>query len=326
MPPKIKEILIFSIIIVLSAGLPFLILKQALFFLIFIWIAVCIASIMLLYRIYMFYHRDVVEEKEAIAEVNKVKTDFITLASHQLLTPLTIIKWQAGYLLSDKASLNEEQRKYLEEISLNNQQMIELVNALLDVSRIDIGTFAIDPEPADIVKISESALKTFITEIERKKISVIKEYGKDLPVINIDPKLTKVVFQNLLFNSLKYTSPDGFIKIAIARKGDEVLIEISDTGCGIPEKEHPGIFSKMFRGTNAKKIEAHGIGLGLYIVKAIVEKSGGKIWFESPLSTSDLKNKLKSGSHGKGTSMYLSFPLIGMKKRPGTKKLSGMKA
>ena len=223
MHKKINEIFIFGIIIVLSAGLPFLILKQTLFFLIFIWVAVCVASIILLYKIYVSYNHEIMDEEEAIAEVNKVKTDFITLASHQLLTPLTIIKWQAGYLLSDKASLNEEQRKYLEEISLNNQQMIELVNALLDVSRIDIGTFAIDPEPADLVKISESALKTFMSEIERKKITMVKDYDMNLPMINLDTKLTKVVFQNLVFNSLKYTSPDGYIKLAITKKKDEVL-------------------------------------------------------------------------------------------------------
>ncbi len=259
-------------------------------------------------------------------ELNKAKTDFVTLASHQLRTPLSIIKWYVDFLINEDAGeISDEQKKYLKEVYKSNERLIELVNALLDVSRIDVGTFSIDPEPTDIIEKAEEALKKFADEIKKKKIKIIKKYD-NLPEFNLDPRLTKMVFENILSNAIKYTPEKGVIKIEIKKTDADIFIKISDSGCGIPKEYQPKIFTKLFRAENARKIEAVGTGLGLYIVKAIIEKSGGKIWFESP-SLEILLNdpKVKQGDidkNSQGTTFFITIPLKGMKKKSGTKKLT----
>ncbi len=259
-------------------------------------------------------------------ELAQAKTDFVALASHQLRTPLSIIKWYIDFLLAgDAGELTAEQKHYLKEVYRSNERLIELVNALLDVSRIDVGTFAIEPEPTDIVAKAEEALARFMPEINEKKIKVEKEFDR-LPLINLDPRLTKIVFENIISNAVKYTPPGGIIRLEIKKTDKDVLIKISDTGCGIPREQQPKIFTKLFRADNVKRIESVGTGLGLYIVKAVIEKSGGKIWFQSPsldlfLSQEQKKKKTKLGKN-MGTTFFITIPLRGMKPKPGTKKLT----
>ncbi|MEA3398190.1 MAG: HAMP domain-containing sensor histidine kinase, partial [Patescibacteria group bacterium] len=262
-------------------------------------------------------------------EIGRAKTDFVSLASHQLRTPLSIIKWYVDYLIAgDAGDLDPEQDKYLREVYRSNERMIELVNALLDVSRIDVGTFSIEPEPTDIIERAEAALAKFKPEIRKKKIKLEKRFDK-LPMINLDSRLTKMVFENILSNSIKYSSENGIVRINIKQAQANILIKITDSGCGIPREQQPKVFTKLFRAANAKKIESIGTGLGLYIVKAIVEKSGGKIWFESP----SLELLLEEGQKGsdipidkrsRGTTFFITIPSKGMKKKPGIKKLSSL--
>ncbi|MEA3449855.1 MAG: HAMP domain-containing sensor histidine kinase [Patescibacteria group bacterium] len=262
-------------------------------------------------------------------QLNKAKTDFVAIASHQLRTPLSIIKWYVDYLIcEDAGEINPEQKKYLKEVYRSNERLIELVNALLDVSRIDVGTFSIDPESTDIIERAEAAIKVLSREIENKKINLIKKYDK-FPLLNLDPRLTKMVFQNILSNAVKYTPEAGIVKIVIKKIERDIFIKISDSGCGIPREEQPKMFSKMFRGLNAKKIESIGTGLGLYIVKAIVEKSGGKIWFHSPslellLAPGKNDSDIPLDKRNQGTTINITIPLKGMKRRAGTKKLTSI--
>lgn len=271
-------------------------------------------------------HSGVAQDVTKHRELARAKTDFVALASHQLRTPLSIIKWYVDFLRSgDAGPVTDEQKKYLEQVYVSNERLIELVNALLDVSRIDVGTFSIEPEPTDIEQKADAALKKFISTIEKRGI-VIERHYDILPIINLDPRLTKIVFENLISNAVKYVPDNGVIKIDIKKTDSNVLIKISDNGCGIPREQQPQVFTKLFRADNVRRIESIGTGLGLYIVKAIIEKSGGKIWFQSPslefLSATDQKN-VKSGSmEGSGTTFFITIPLKGMKRRVGTKKLS----
>ncbi len=253
-------------------------------------------------------------------EIEAAKVDFVSLASHQLRTPLSIIKWYIDYIVSgDAGELKGDQLKYLKETYKANERMIELVNSLLIVSRIDLGTFSINPEMTDIISISDEIIKKFKKEINSKGINVVKDYDK-LPDLSVDPSLMKLVFENLVSNSVKYT-PDGeIIKISIKKSDKDVLIKVSDRGCGIPEEQQPKIFTKLFRADNVKKIESVGTGLGLYIVRAIIEKSGGNVWFESPSKESFDGGKVNSKNAG--TTIFIKIPLKGMKKRGGTKSLS----
>lgn len=260
--------------------------------------------------------RDITKEKE----IDKAKTEFVSLASHQLRTPLSSINWYTEMLLAgDAGKINEEQEKYLKEVYAGNKRMVELVNALLNVSRLDLGTFIIEPEPTDVIEMAKSLLSELTPTIKEKALKVKENYDKDIPRFNADSKLLRIVFQNLLSNAVKYTLPKGDvgIQINILKKGaavdgkklnqDSLTIVVSDSGMGIPSNQKDKIFSKLFRADNARESEAEGTGLGLYIVKSIVDQSGGEIWFES--------------EEKKGTTFYVTFPLSGMKKKEGSKKL-----
>jgi len=237
--------------------------------------------------------RDITERKR----IDQSKDEFISIASHQLRTPLTIMDCYSQMLLSkDKYKLNDKQEKeYLEEIYNANQRLTELVKALLNVSRIDLGTFLIELKPTKIKKVADGILKEFLPEIKNKKLKIEKNYDRNIPIIRADQKLIQMVFQNLLSNAIKYTPEKGKISLIIKKQKPNLLIKVSDTGYGISKNQQSKIFTKFFRADNIKIKEADGTGLGLYIVKAAIEEMGGKIWFES--------------EKGKGTTFYITLPL-----------------
>src|SRR3989344_4407026 len=222
--------------------------------------------------------RDTTKERE----IDKAKTEFVSPASHQLRTPLSAIRWYAEMLLNgDAGKLNKDQKEYMTSIDQSNLRMIDLVNALLNVSRIDMGTFAIDPKPTNFAEVAESVMGELVMQIDEKKIKSTKKYSKDLPLVEADPKLARIIMQNLLSNAVKYTPTGGKVSIAISKEKENILIKISDTGYGIPVEAQNNIFKKLFRADNVRAKEVDGTGLGLYVVKSIVDQSGGKIWFES---------------------------------------------
>jgi signal transduction histidine kinase len=143
-------------------------------------------------------------------------------------------------------------------------------------------------------------------QVEKKKLKVTQSYGK-LPLVEADQNLATIVFQNLLTNAVKYTPEGGSVKVDLAQQGEEAVLTVSDTGYGIPKEQQGKIFSKLFRADNVREAGIEGTGLGLYMVKSIVESSGGRIWFESEV--------------GKGTTFHVALPISGMKKREGTKRL-----
>jgi len=199
-----------------------------------------------------------------------------------------------------------EQKKYLKEIYQGNQRMIELVDTLLNVSRLELGTFLIEPKMTDIIALAKSVLDEQKPKIEKKKLIVTENLSKDVPIFSVDPKLLRMVFQNLLNNALEYTPPSGKIEFSISLNDKKtILIKISDTGCGIPKNQQNQIFTKLFRADNVRVKETSGTGLGLYIVKSIIENSGEKIWFES--------------EENKGTIFYATLPFQISQNKENTK-------
>lgn len=253
-------------------------------------------------KFFVGIERDVTKLKE----IDKAKNEFVSLASHQLLTPLTTMSWFTETLLMSLAGkLNKEEDKYLNDIYRINHNMIDLVRALLDVSRIELGVFSIEPEPVNLVGVIDDVLKESSIKSEAKKIKIIKEYEKT-PITNMDPNLIKIVMQNLVSNAIKYTPEKGVVRISVVEQDDSILIKVADTGYGIPKDEQVKVFSKFYRSPGIKKKE-EGTGLGLYITKSIIDHSGGKIWFDS--------------EENKGAVFYVEFPAEGMKKKEGEKKL-----
>lgn len=249
--------------------------------------------------------RDATQERA----IDKTKTEFVSLASHQLRTPLTAIAWYTEMLMEgDAGKLKPKQLDFAKNIHEGNSRMIALVNSLLNVSRVDLGTFEVAPVPMDVTLVLESLLGEMKQQIQAKKLVTRKNYEAGLGSLNLDPQLIRMVLQNLLSNAVKYTPEKATIALGIGKQAENLLITISDTGYGIPEKQQSKIFTKLFRADNAVQKEAEGNGLGLYIVKAIVEQSQGKIWFES--------------QENKGTTFYIQLPLSGMKPKSGAKALS----
>jgi PAS domain S-box-containing protein len=247
--------------------------------------------------------RDITKAKE----VDRAKTEFVSLASHQLRTPLSIINWYTEMLLGgDKGELDEGQREYVREIHNSGHRMIDLVNALLNASRIDMGTLAISPKPTDFGAVADVVISELLPQIEKKKLSVTKDYDA-VPKIDADPDLVRVIFQNLISNAVKYTPDKGKISVIVELRDEEVVIKVEDNGYGIPEGQQSKIFTKLFRADNAREVDPDGTGLGLYIVKAIADASGGRAWFKS--------------KEGKGSTFYVALPAIGMKTKKGSKGL-----
>jgi PAS domain S-box-containing protein len=215
--------------------------------------------------------------------VDMMKSEFVTVAAHQLRTPTSAIKWSLKMLLDgDLGEMPEVQRQVIEKTYNTNEKIIHLINDLLNVARLEEGKFLSQIILSDIEETIQSTIEIFSEEIRKKKIKF--EFSRPaggLPRIMIDVDKIKIALENLIDNAVRYTKPGGKINISAETDGKEITIQIQDTGVGIPENEKEKIFTKFFRGENIMKMETEGTGLGLFIAKNIVELHGGRIWFDS---------------------------------------------
>lgn len=235
---------------------------------------------------------DVTKEKE----VDNAKSEFISFVSHELKTPLASIMLTADLLLDERTGqINSDQKDYLRSLRESTKDMNDFIVSLLNVSRIESGRVFLNSEPIDInmqIKILIGRLEELI---KKKNITIGISYNSQIPILLMDEKIFDLILNNLFTNAIRYTPAGGKVNLQVSEVDDCILFEIRDTGCGIPDEDKDKIFSKLFRAENARQMENQGTGLGLYIVKNMVEKIGAEIWFES--------------KQHHGTSFFVKFPL-----------------
>lgn len=242
--------------------------------------------------------RDITIEQE----IDRMKSEFISLASHQLRTPLSAIKTYT-HMLADgfMGDLNDAQKKSLMTIINASNRMNELISTLLNITRIESGTIAITPKLIKMERVIEELMPELVLMANNKSIDLsMKVWGKASTSIKTDMLIVKEVITNLVSNAIKYTPDEGTVLITIRPRRDDIMIQVQDTGWGIPKASQDQIFSKFFRAQNIVKRETTGTGLGLYLVKGLVDALQGKIWFKS--------------EEGKGTTFYVTLPRA--KRRP----------
>ena len=238
--------------------------------------------------------RDITEERK----VDTMKSEFISLVSHQLRTPLSAMRWYLEMLLSEDAGpLTNDQKEYLGEVTTSNGRMVHLVNALLNVSRIELGRFSLSPETIYLCDILKSVLDSFALELEQKGIKVEKVVPAKKIGVRSDKGLLTLVLENLMSNAIKYSPKNSDIRIRIQEKedGKSVKLSVQDSGIGIPASQQKDIGRKLFRATNARTVDTDGNGLGLYISHIAAESIGAELHFES--------------AEGKGTTFMLAVPI-----------------
>ena len=216
-------------------------------------------------------------------EISRMKTEFVSIAAHQLRTPLSAIKWSLNMVLEgDVGRISPEQIELLRKTYQSNERMIFLINDLLNVSRIEEGRFVYSQDSHSIEEIIKETMEVSRGLSNEKKIKIIFEKPKEeLPKIKVDKEKIGIVVQNLIDNGIRFNKVGGMVTISVKYDKLYVYVTIKDTGVGIPDLEQERIFTKFFRANNVVKLDVEGSGLGLFICKNIVEAHGGKIWFES---------------------------------------------
>jgi PAS domain S-box-containing protein len=228
-------------------------------------------------------------------EIDRMKSEFISLASHQLRTPLSAIKTYAHMLIDGyMGDVTAEQRRSLSTIIGASNRMNELISTLLNITRIESGSISVQPKLLNVKKLAEEAVKELEYTAKSRTIDLkLVESTGDFTV-RTDSLISKEIISNLTSNAIKYTPDGGTVTLKLSEKASGVVLSVHDTGLGIPKAAQAQIFTKFFRAPNVVKLETSGTGLGLYLVKGLADRLNGKVWF-------------KSEEH-KGSTFYLSLP------------------
>lgn len=213
--------------------------------------------------------------------LHKAKSEYISLLAHQLRTPLTGTKWNIKTLLDgDWGKLNERQKKFLSRSYETNEQMIRLVNDLLNVTRIEDGTYDFRPKKTDVPALLARVVDSFRDEAGRSDIRLVLKKPRTkarMPLVPLDAEKIEMAMSNLIDNAIRYNKRGGAVEVSFAREVHVVRIKVADTGVGIPARQKAQLFSRFFRADNVVKLQVQGFGLGLHIAKNIVERHRGTI-------------------------------------------------
>ncbi len=233
--------------------------------------------------------RDVTKERD----LERSKDEFLSIASHQLKTPLGGMRWNLEMIADEAKKLPENIASTIELVYKSDLRLIALVNDLLNVSRINQGKIKDSPQILDCIPLVQSVITDLVSETDHKKIT-IRMHSEGAVMAKVDSKNFYQVMQNLLTNAVKYSHEHSSVEVFCSTKEQKTLIRIVDTGVGIPSADQQKLFEKFYRASNAIQMNTEGSGLGLFVVKFFVELWGGKIWLET------VENK--------GTTFFVELP------------------
>jgi PAS domain S-box-containing protein len=236
--------------------------------------------------------RDITKEKE----LDRAKSEFISIASHQLRTPVSALNWITESLRESLKGLTAKQKEYFDDFSISVNRLVKLVEDLLNVSRIELGTLKIDAKEVELNDFLKEFSDNMKSYADLKKHSLVFNPQVDEVRVKIDPRVLNDIVQNLASNAIDYSPAKSKVIIDLEKSDDCGKIFVANPGPAIPEEEQVNLFQKFYRGESGKKIKQEGTGLGLYIVKSLVENSGGKVGFSS--------------AAGKGTVFWFTLPIL----------------
>lgn len=224
------------------------------------------------------------------------KVDMLSIAVHQLRTPLTRNKWSLDMLIHDEENLSVEYKELLRKVYDDNERAIGMVNEILRANHEEMSVIPVSRIKVNLIELIEKTMNDVGRDALVRNITFTfsNKADESLQVL-ADPHKLMYVFENLFLNAVKYTPQGGAVSVIVEKTDTNILVSVADNGIGIPNEDKPHIFQKFYRASNARVVENEGTGLGLFIAKQIIEKNGGTISFES--------------TENKGSTFLLSFPI-----------------
>ena len=243
------------------------------------------------------------ESNEKLKALDEAKDDFVSMASHQLRTPLTAIKGYTSMVLEgDAGKINATQRNLLEQSFASSQRMVFLIADLLNVSRLKTGKFVIETAPTNLAEVVGQEISQLTETAASRKLKLTYKMPKKFPSLMIDETKTRQVIMNFIDNAIYYTPAGGKISVELTETPASVEFRVIDNGIGVPRSEKPHLFTKFYRAANARTARPDGTGLGLFMAKKVIIAQGGAIIFES--------------EEGKGSTFGFIFPKSSLAVKP----------
>jgi signal transduction histidine kinase len=219
---------------------------------------------------------------EQLHRLDEAKDEFVSMASHQLRTPLTSVKGYISMVLEgDVGKISKMQRQLLEEAFTSSERMVHLINDFLNVSRLQTGKFIIEARPTDLAKIVSQEVESLQTTANAHDLKLHYKAPSSPPILTIDESKVRQVIMNFIDNSIYYSREHTTIDIKLIVENGDAVLTVTDTGIGVPKAEQSHLFTKFFRATNARRQRPDGTGVGLFLSKKVINAHGGSIVFES---------------------------------------------
>lgn len=241
-----------------------------------------------------------------LQRLDESKDEFISMASHQLRTPLTSIKGYISMLLEgDVGEVTPEQKHVLREAFVSSERMVRLIGDFLNVSRLQTGKFVIEKRPIDLARLVKRELESLASNAAARELKFDYKMPKNIPILELDENKIQQVVMNFADNALYYSKEKGKITVSLKKVPGFVEFTVKDNGIGVPKEEQAHLFNKFFRATNARKARPDGTGVGLFLARKVISEHNGSIIFES--------------AEGKGSTFGFRLPIPKEKRKPAKK-------